>query len=72
MARKYKYHYYYSVLWLDRTYNGSNIHGKDMLTKKQAKKYAEFVYKRGAYRVDIVKRVFSKNRTDGVIKLEEI
>jgi hypothetical protein len=43
-----------------------------MLTKKQAKKYAEFVHKRGAYRVDIVKRVFSENRTDGVINLEEI
>ena len=67
MARKYRYHYYYSVLWLDRIW-----HIKDMLTKKQAKKYAEFVYKRGAYRVDIVKRVFSENRTGGVINLEEI
>lgn len=72
MARKYKYHYYYAVMWTDRLYNGGAIHWKDGLTKKQAKKWAEFVYRKGAYRVDIVKRVFSKNRTDGVINLEEI
>ncbi len=70
MARKYRFHYYYAVFWIDGMFG--SMHYKDKLTKKQAKKWAEFVYKKGAYRVDVIKRLMSKNRTDGVINLEEI
>lgn len=70
MARKYRFHYYYAVYWIDRIYGV--MHYKDKLTKKQARKWAEFVYTKGAYRVDVVKRVLSKNRTNGVINLEEV
>ena len=70
MARKYKFHRWYSVTWWDNS--GMGIHCRDNLTLKEARNIAGEAYDRGALRVDIVKRMNSKNKVDGVIKLEEI
>lgn len=70
MARKYKFHKWYSVTWWDSS--GMGIHCRDNLTLKEARSIAGSAYDRGAFRVDIVKRMTSENKVDGVIKLEEI
>lgn len=70
MARKYKFHIWYSVIWMD---NHSVVwHCRDKLTKKEAKEIARLAFERGAYRVDIVKRLHSKTITDGVIDIEAL
>lgn len=71
MARKYRWHKWYSVMWIDDNIE-SRIHCHDLLTKKEAKAMAEYLYHNGAYRVDIMKRVYSQDRVKGVAKLEEI
>lgn len=58
-------------MWIDDNLD-SRIHCRDLLTKKEAKAMAEFLYHDGAYRVDIMKRVHSQDRAKGVSNLEEI
>lgn len=71
MARKYKFHKWYSVMWIDDSL-ASRIHCFDLLTKKEAKAMAEHLYHNGAYRVDIMKRVHSQDRVKGVVKLDNL
>ncbi len=70
MARKYKFHRWYTVMWMETKEEGK--HAKDGLTLREARGLASELYAKGAYRVDIVKRLSSQNRADGVVKLEEI
>ena len=72
MARKYKYHKYYSVIFFDRRHEQWYI--KHWLTLREAREYVRTldIVKDEITHVEIVKRMLAIDYYDGRIPLEEI
>ena len=72
MARKYKYHKYYSVIFFDIRYERWYI--KHWLTLREARQYVMTldIVKDEITHVEIVKRILAIDCYDGRIPLEEV
>ena len=72
MARKYKFHKWYGVLWYDRAYR--RWYYRPFITKKEAK--AQFAYLLNnnvdATNVELVRRVSAWNYYDGRLDVEAL
>ncbi len=71
MARKYKIHKYYAVIWHNRI--SRKWFRDEMLTKREARNVADYVmsYPDNDY-VEVVKRIIARDREEGEIDLEAL
>lgn len=72
MARKYKFHKTYAVIWYNRV--AGRYYYKSMMTKREAKEYAASLERviGEVTHVEIVKRLWAYNYYDGRIPLEAL
>lgn len=73
MARKYKFHKTYAVIWYNRS--ARRYFYKVTITKREAREYAQYLMRyvdSEVTHIEIVKRLWAYNYHDGRIPLEAL